>query len=335
VRKHRDRVLVLIAARCFLHCRFCFRRGQPERFRTGPGDHAWHDILGWLGAHPEVEEVILSGGDPLTLTDRRLAEIGADLAALPHLRRWRIHTRAPVVAPRRVTPGLARVLRAGLPLRVVCHANHPLELDSGARRALRRLRGAGISLANQGVLLGGVNDDPEALLELFRRLGEVGVRPHYLHHPDRAPGNGRFRVSLRRGLAIYRTVLDRARHGGWEDGVPPYVVDLPCGAGKCPVASLRPVCDERRGGRRRLRYRWLRPPGWDSVVTAGGCEWWDVWEPTADRRGIQQATAIDGSCRRSRMAATSSAQASNASTMSGANWVPRSATISSIASSWE
>jgi lysine 2,3-aminomutase len=294
VRKHRDRVLVLISARCFLHCRFCFRRGQPERFLTAPDTAAWRAILAWVGTHPEVKEVILSGGDPLTLPDARLTAIAADLAALPHLRRWRIHTRAPVVAPKRVTPKLARALTRGLPLRVVCHANHPAELDPEVDRALHRLQDVGVPLANQGVLLRGVNDDPEVLLELFRRLGKVGVLPHYLHHPDRAPGNGRFRVSLRQGLAIHRDLEGRATVRGLQDRVPPYVVDLPSGAGKCPVASLRPVCSEGRADRTRQRYRWVRPEGWDSVVAASSYEWWDVWESAADHPKHQEASAAPG-----------------------------------------
>ncbi|HSH68573.1 MAG TPA: radical SAM protein [Deferrisomatales bacterium] len=289
VRKHRDRVLVLIAARCFLHCRFCFRRGQPERFRTAPDTAAWHDILSWLGAHPEVEEVILSGGDPLTLPDRRLGEISADLTALPHLRRWRIHTRAPVVAPQRVTPELARAVAGGLPLRVVYHANHPAELGSGVDRATRRLQEAGVALANQGVLLCGVNDDPQVLLELFGRLGKTGVLPHYLHHPDRAPGNARFRVPLRRGLAIHQALVGLAEQRGQARWVPPYVVDLPSGAGKCPVAALRPVCGERHGDRVRTRFRWVPPEDWDGA--AGSCEWWDVWEATGNGAWVQDAAA--------------------------------------------
>jgi lysine 2,3-aminomutase len=232
LQKYPDRVLVLAAARCFFYCRFCFRRGEPPgaRGRPGPGD--WDRIFAWLAEHPEVEEVVLSGGDPLTLPDRKLGEIGRNLAAIPSLRRWRIHTRAPVVLPRRVTSRLVAALAAvPLPLTVVLHLNHPAELWEPLLTAVQRLQAAGIAVEAQSVLLAGVNDDPATLAALWEGLRSAAIRPRYLHHPDRAPGNGAFRLEMERGLEILRSAVP-AR-------CPPYVVDLPGGGGKVAVASLQ------------------------------------------------------------------------------------------------
>ncbi len=275
VRKHPDRVLVLASHRCFFHCRFCYRRGETRNGRPAPGEREWGSIARWIADRPEIREVILSGGDPLTLPDRVLARIGRLLASVPHVRAWRVHTRAPVVQPGRVTAGLIAALTSGPSARVVLHANHPLELVPAVRDAVARLRAGGIPVENQSVLLRGVNDRPEALAALVEDLARIGVRQRYLHHPDRAQGTARFRLSLRQGLALYRAFADRV-------SVPPpaYVVDLPNGAGKARVASLAAVAVETRGPLRRTRYRWIRPPGWKSVVSDTRYEWWDVWEET-------------------------------------------------------
>ncbi len=269
VRKHRDRVVVLAASRCFFRCRFCFRRGDPT---PAPGPGEWAAAAAWCRNHPEVGEVILSGGDPLTHPDRRLARLGHALAGVPTLGRWRIHTRAPVVLPRRVTPALVAALAAvPLPLRLVVHANHPGEVTPEVARALAALGEAGVAVGAQSVLLAGVNDDPDRLAALFGALTRAGARPHYLHHPDRAPGNGPFRVSLARGLALYRAAQERS-----EVPLPPYVIDLPNGAGKYPVEALLPVARSPVGDR--TRYRWVRPPAWDALVPDPAFEWWDVAE---------------------------------------------------------
>ncbi len=277
VRKHRDRVVVLASGRCFSHCRFCFRR---EEVGSGarPGPHHWERIARWLAAHPEVEEVILSGGDPLALPDRRLREIAKRLAAVPSLRRWRIHTRAPVVLPDRVTRGLLRALDGPLPLRLVIHAAHPAEIDSRVEAAVGSFRAAGAEVLSQSVLLAGVTDEPGVLAGLWTRVSEAGAVPKYLHHPDRAPGNAAFRVPLRRGLALHREAADRL---GPAKGAPPYVVDLPNGAGKAEVRDLEAGPVERRPGTSRTRWRWNRPAGWDALVADEAFEWWDVWETAA------------------------------------------------------
>lgn len=271
VRKHRDRAVVLASSRCFSHCRFCFRRADlGAQTRPAPGD--WERVARWLAAHREVEEAILSGGDPLTLPDREIGRLARLLAAVPSLRRWRIHTRAPVVLPERVTPRLLRALEGPLPLRVVLHAVHPAELDSRVATAAGRLRAAGAEVLSQSVLLAGVSDRPEVLADLWARLSSLGAPPKYLHHPDRASGNAAFRVSLGRGLALYR----QAAAG--RPGAPPYVVDLPNGAGKAEVRSLEAGAVERRSGAQRTRWRWTRPVGWDALVADRAWEWWDVWE---------------------------------------------------------
>jgi lysine 2,3-aminomutase len=270
VRKHPDRAVILATSRCLFYCRFCFRRGMPPGDGREPTPTDWERIFEWLSGRTDVEEVILSGGDPLTLPDEQLRTIAQRLAALPHLKRWRVHTRAPVVSPERVTPRLVAALQGGLPLRIVVHAAHPAEVRPSFADAARRLQDAGVPLLDQTVLLAGVNDAPEVLAELFGRLATAGVTPYYLHHPDRAPGNGGFRLPIRRGLALYRRVLELSPPVGEGGHTPPYVLDLPDGAGKVPVGSLVPVAEEVRAGEHRVRYR--RP-----TSDAGGCEWWDVW----------------------------------------------------------
>ncbi len=272
VRKHPDRALVLVTGRCFFYCRFCFRRADPLHRGVAPSRGDWDRIASWLRAHPEVREVILSGGDPLTLPDRTLAGIARLLGTVPHLAGWRIHTRAPVVLPRRVTPRLLASIRSGPPVRVVIHADHPAEIRPAVLDAVRALREAGIPVENQAVLLRGVNDRPAVLGLLFRRLRDAGVGLRYLHHPDRAPGNAPFRVTIRQGLAAYREAARAV------PDPPPYVVDLPNGAGKAPVERLVPVAREARGTRARTRYRWVRPEGWSAVVPDTRYEWWDIWE---------------------------------------------------------
>lgn len=276
VQKHANRVVVLAAARCFFRCRFCFRRADPT---PTPQPADWAAVVAWCRAHPGVEEVILSGGDPLTLPDRRLAAIGHALAGVSSVRRWRLHTRAPVVLPRRVSPGLVAALTGvSLPLRIVLHANHPHEITPEVTAAVAALAASGAEVGAQSVLLAGVNDRPEVLRDLFKALAAAGARPYYLHHPDRAPGNGRFRVTLARGLALYRAAEELS-----PAPLPPYVLDLPNGAGKCPVEALTPVA--RASAPDRTKVRWVRPQGWDSVVQDQEFTWWDVAEAPSPSEG--------------------------------------------------
>jgi lysine 2,3-aminomutase len=233
VHRYRDRVLIKLVAVCAVYCRFCFRREM-----IGPGARAlsaeeFAAALAYVRARPQIWEAVLTGGDPLVLSPRRLAETTAGLAAIPHLKVLRWHTRLPVVAPERVTKALARALCAGhdKTVYVALHANHPRELTDEARAACRRLIDAGATLVSQSVLLKGVNDDADTLAALMRAFVEARVKPYYLHHPDLAPGTAHFRVSVARGQALMREL--RKRLSGLA--MPTYVLDQPGAHGKTPI----------------------------------------------------------------------------------------------------
>ncbi|MCK6488759.1 MAG: EF-P beta-lysylation protein EpmB [Planctomycetes bacterium] len=194
IRKYASRALLVTTGACAVHCRYCFRREFPYQ-GLPRGRRWWAPALAWLAAHPEVDEVLLSGGDPLSLPDSQLAALAADLAAIPHLRRLRLHTRLPVVLPERVDERLLAWLGATrLRPVVVIHANHPRELAPAVVAACARLRAAGATLLNQSVLLAGVNDDAAVLAGLSLALFDAGVLPYYLHALDRVRGAGHFLV---------------------------------------------------------------------------------------------------------------------------------------------
>ncbi len=238
VRKHGDRVIILAAKKCHFYCRFCFRREEPVTRSAEPGAEDWARIFAFLTAHPEIEEPILSGGDPLTLDDETLFRIRDAFRQIESVRKWRIHTRAPVHFPARVTEPLVAGLVSDLPLCVVTHYNHDREITGQAREIANLMRANGIEYKNQAVLLAGVNDSIEAQVNLWRGLDELGITPHYLHHPDRVPGNAPFRLTITRGQQVYHG-LSVARQGP----IPPYVLDLPDGRGKVPVRDLVPIED--------------------------------------------------------------------------------------------
>lgn len=228
VQKHPDRVLLQVTRRCHLYCRYCFRRDQHD---TPEPDRAAMDRAVAFAAASGAREVILSGGDPLTLSDRRLfALMDALRPAVPVVR---VHTRAPITAPHRVTDALVEGLAARRPVWVLVHCNHPDELAPDVEAALGRLADAGIPLLNQAVLLRGVNDDVEALTRLSERLVELRVFPYYLHHTDPVPGNARFRVPVDEGLALHAALARRVS----GVALPRYVVDPPDGTGKVDVAA--------------------------------------------------------------------------------------------------
>ena len=232
VHRYPDRVLLKLTHTCPVYCRFCFRRevvGTPEQPLAGS---ALEDALAYVAAHPAVWEVILTGGDPLVLSPRRLAEVTARLSAIPHVKVLRWHTRVPVVDPDRVTEDLAAAL--GSPdkaVYVALHANHPRELTPHARAAVSRLHAAGIALISQTVLLRGVNDDVATLEALMRAFVEMRVKPYYLHHMDAAPGTSHFRTTIAEGQALVRAL--RGRVSGLAQ--PTYVLDIPGGHGKVPI----------------------------------------------------------------------------------------------------
>ncbi len=233
VHRYPDRVLLKAVHVCPVYCRFCFRREMvgPAGLGTLSGE-ALDEAFAYIAAHPEIWEVILTGGDPLVLSPRRLAELMERLGAIDHVKVVRFHTRVPVVEPERVDAAMVEALKAsGKAVYVALHANHPRELTPSAREACARLVDAGIPLVSQTVLLKGVNDDPATLEALMRAFVETRVKPYYLHHPDLAPGTGHFRLTLGEGQALVRAL--RGRVSGLCQ--PAYVLDIPGGHGKAPV----------------------------------------------------------------------------------------------------
>ncbi len=233
VHRYPDRVLLMPTRVCASYCRFCFRRE-----RVGPGRGAsltpaeLDAALAYIAGRPQIWEVILTGGDPLVLSARRLSALMARLAAIAHLKVVRLHTRVPAVAPERVTGALVAALkRSGKAVFVALHANHPRELTAEARAACARLIDAGIPMLSQSVLLRGVNDDPETLAALMRAFVETRIRPYYLHHGDAAPGTSHLRVGLAEGQALVRSL--RGRVSGLCQ--PTFVLDIAGGHGKVPV----------------------------------------------------------------------------------------------------
>ena len=200
--KYRGRALLVTTGACAVHCRYCFRRHFPYDEQPAR-DADFSAALSVIAADETIEEVILSGGDPLVLPDERLAALAAKIASIPHIGRLRIHTRLPVVLPERVDDALIEWLNEGeLPVVVVIHANHPREIDEDVARALAALGGAGAILLNQAVLLAGVNDSTEVLTDLSTRLVECGVLPYYLHLLDRVAGAAHFEVDEERARKI-------------------------------------------------------------------------------------------------------------------------------------
>jgi lysine 2,3-aminomutase len=233
VHRYPDRVLFKPVHVCAVYCRFCFRREV-----VGPGSaqtlspEATARALDYIRSRSEIWEVILSGGDPLVLSPRRLAHIAAELAAIEHVKVLRVHTRLPVADPARITPELVEALRLGTKASwVVLHANHPRELTPEVRAACARLIDAGIPMLSQSVLLRGVNDDPATLEALMRAFVETRIKPYYLHHGDLAPGTSHFRTSIAEGQALLRDM--RGRVSGLCQ--PAYVLDIPGGHGKSPI----------------------------------------------------------------------------------------------------
>lgn len=233
VHRYPDRVLLKAVGVCAVYCRFCFRREM-----VGPGKaptlspEALDRALAYIAAHPAIWEVILTGGDPLVLSPRRLGAIGARLAAIDHVKVVRLHSRLPVVDPDRIGPALIRALDIpGKATWLAVHANHADELTPAVRAALARLARAGIPLVSQTVLLRGVNDDAETLAALFRALVECRVKPYYLHHGDLAPGTAHFRTGIAEGQELMRQLR------GTTSGLcqPAYVLDIPGGHGKVPI----------------------------------------------------------------------------------------------------
>ncbi len=232
--KYEGRVLLTATGACAVHCRYCFRRHFPYAEANASRDR-WRSALAHLAADASLREVILSGGDPLTLSDDRLADLVEALRDVPHIKRLRLHTRVPVVIPSRVDDALLGWL-AETPLAVVMvlHTNHAQEIDEAVVRACARLRKAQVTLLNQAVLLAGVNDDADALAALSERLFEAGVLPYYLHMLDRVEGAAHFAVDEARAAGLMETLRDRLP--GYL--VPRLVREEAGAAAKVPVAAV-------------------------------------------------------------------------------------------------
>jgi len=235
VHRYPDRVLLKAVHVCPVYCRFCFRREMvgPQGLGTlTPG--AMDAAFAYIASHPDIWEVILTGGDPLVLSPRRLAEIMQRLATIEHVKVVRFHTRVPVVEPLRIDEALIHALKAsGKATYLALHANHPRELTPDARRAIAKLVDAGVVLVSQSVLLKGINDDVETLAALMRGFVENRVKPYYLHHPDLAPGTGHFRLTIAEGQALVAALR------GHISGLcqPAYILDIPGGHGKAVVSA--------------------------------------------------------------------------------------------------
>ncbi len=235
VHRYPDRVLLKLSGVCPVYCRFCFRREM-----VGPGAGTTlsasdcETALAYIAAHPAIWEVVLTGGDPLILSARRIREVTEALAAIRHVKVLRWHTRVPVVAPERITPDLIAALKStDQAVYVAIHVNHARELTSRARTSLAALADAGIALVSQTVLLRGINDNVEALEALMRAFVECRVTPYYLHHGDLAPGTAHFRTTIAQGQKLMGEL--RARLSGLAQ--PTYVLDIPGAHGKIPIGA--------------------------------------------------------------------------------------------------
>ncbi|HEY1301849.1 MAG TPA: lysine-2,3-aminomutase-like protein [Stellaceae bacterium] len=244
VHRHRDRVLLKPTLVCPVYCRFCFRRETVGKKGGTLSPAALERAFDYIRSRPEVWEVIVTGGDPFVLAPRRLAAIVRSLDAIPHVAVIRFHTRVPVADPRRVGPALVAALAAEKAVYVVMHANHPRELTDGVKAAVGRLVRAGIPVLSQSVLLRGVNDDAAVLEALFRGLVAMRVKPYYLHHADLARGTSHFRTGIAEGQELVQAL--RARASGLCQ--PTYVLDIPGGWGKVPLARCAICADSASGG---------------------------------------------------------------------------------------
>ena len=236
VHRYPDRVLLKATHTCAVYCRFCFRRETvgPEGAGTLTADEL-DAAVAYIDARPAVWEVILTGGDPLVLSPRRLADLMMRLSGVEHVKVVRLHTRVPAVDPDRVTPELVAALACpGKAVWVALHANHPRELTPAARAACARLVDAGLPMVSQTVLLRGVNDDPCTLDALMRAFVESRIKPYYLHHGDLAPGTGHLRTTVSEGRAL----MTGLRGGLSGLAQPTYVLDIPGGHGKVPIGPV-------------------------------------------------------------------------------------------------
>ena len=241
IHRYPDRVVFLVSSQCALYCRHCMhKRRVGDPLEAAVEDGELQAGIDYIARTEVVRDVILSGGDPLLLSDQRLAYLLGELRRIPHVEIIRIHSRMPCSLPQRVTPELVALLSRFQPLYLNTHFNHPREITPQAATACARLAGAGIPLGNQAVLLRGVNDDATTLKALFRRLLVLRVKPYYLHHPDQVGGTRHFWCSPEKGLGLMSAL--RGHISGMC--IPHYVVDLPGGHGKVPLTPETVVSRE-------------------------------------------------------------------------------------------
>src|SRR5262245_21154833 len=266
--RYPDRALFLVSPVCASYCRFCTRRrkvGDPEKIPMAQLESAFR----YLEEHKEIRDVIMSGGDPLLLSDRRIDEICKRLRAIPHLEVLRIGSRIPCHMPERITPELCDILRKYHPFYINTHFNHPDELTPAAVKALGMLADAGIPLGCQTVLLKGVNDDVKGMKRLMQKLLAARVRPYYIYMCDQVAGVEHFKTSVETGLEIIKGLR------GWTSGlaVPHFVIDAPGGGGKIPLLPeyVERITDDEVVLRnfKGKRYTWKQPSTEEALVGAG------------------------------------------------------------------
>ena len=226
IHRYADRVLILATDECAMYCRFCLRKRRVGK-KGAIGADEFQAIINYIANRPNVREVIFSGGDPLMISDDVLDKMLQKIRQISHVKIIRFHTRMLMATPARITPELGTMLKKYAPVYLICHFNVPEEITAESQKAISLLADAGIILGNQSVLLRGINDSPLILSSLWRTLAELRVRPYYLHHPDPIAGTAHFRLSVRKGLAIYRAA---EKISGLC--VPRYVLDMPSGHGK-------------------------------------------------------------------------------------------------------
>ncbi|MBI4791198.1 MAG: KamA family radical SAM protein, partial [Deltaproteobacteria bacterium] len=229
--KYPDRVLFLVCAQCAMYCRFCTRKRKVGTDRMVITRETVSAGIDYIAGHPEIRDVLISGGDPLLLADERLEEILTAVRKIPTVEIIRIGTRVPCTLPMRVTVRLARLLKKFHPLYINTHFNHPAEITPEAAKACARLADAGIPLSCQTVLLRGINDDPQTMRELMQKLLRIRVRPYYLFQGDMTRGTNHFRTTIAAGKEIMQSLI------GFTSGlaVPTYALDAPGGGGKIPL----------------------------------------------------------------------------------------------------
>jgi len=242
VHRYPDRVLFLVTNFCSVYCRYC-TRSRLVGGHTDTSEIHWEEALDYIASHSEIRDVIISGGDPLTLSDERLGYLLARLKKISHVQMVRIGTKVPFVLPQRITASLIKVLKTYRPLYINIHATHPSEFSEASRQACNRLADAGIVLGSQTVLLKGVNDSVETMTDLFHKLLTVRVRPYYLFQCDPILGSAHFRTTIEEGKEIMRGIR------GFTSGfaVPAYVVDTPKGGGKVPILPEYEVSHDEKG----------------------------------------------------------------------------------------